>query len=291
MVDDRFAGQSGPCAGCGQTIYIPAAGAGGGTPFGAKQPARPSSGLGWILGIGAALLLGGGCVTGIVLLVVLPSMERQKRFKSANNLKQIVLALHNYHDVYKRLPPAVVRDATGKPLYSWRVAILPFLEQQNLHNQFDKSQAWDSPANIAISNMALEVFRSPGDGSCAANGTNYFVVLASGKNFNEQTFLGDGKRQNSFAAITDGTSNTIAVLELKGIAGSGAAPNDPEFDKLDLVIGNQSGQLHPVQATGLQVAMADGSISFLPSTTDAETLRRLLLCSDGQVVTIPGRGY
>src|SRR5262249_21734482 len=70
-----------------------------------------------------------------------------RRMQSTNNLKQIALAMHSYHDTMGRFPPAIVRDKEGKPLYSWRVLLLPYLEQQNLYNQFKLDEPWDSEHN------------------------------------------------------------------------------------------------------------------------------------------------
>ena len=93
-----------------------------------------------------------GC--GLALLVFLAPREppgaRALRAQCANNLKQIAMALHNYAADYQALPPAFVADATGKPMHSWRVLILPYLEQQALYAQYNLSEPWDGPNNIQL---------------------------------------------------------------------------------------------------------------------------------------------
>ena len=65
--------------------------------------------------------------------------EPSRRSQCKNNLKQIGLALHNYHEKYQAFPPAYTVDATGKPLHSWRTLILPFVDQQALYDKIDLS--------------------------------------------------------------------------------------------------------------------------------------------------------
>ncbi len=83
--------------------------------------------------------------------MLLPAIQKvrtaSKRMVSMNNMKQIALAMHNYHDVYGRLPAPAIMDKDGKPLLSWRVAILPFIEQDNLYKQFKLDEPWDSEHN------------------------------------------------------------------------------------------------------------------------------------------------
>src|SRR5262245_19749930 len=74
--------------------------------------------------------------------------KEELRRQSANNLKQLVLAVHNFSDTYNRLPPAAVCDKkTGKPLLSWRVILLPFVEQGPLYKEFKLDEPWDGPNN------------------------------------------------------------------------------------------------------------------------------------------------
>ena len=78
---------------------------------------------------GLVLIVASGCA-GLWTMVAEPR-ENARRVQCCIHLKQIALSLHNYHDVYKAFPPAFVADASGKPVHSWRVLILPFLGQEH----------------------------------------------------------------------------------------------------------------------------------------------------------------
>ena len=79
-----------------------------------------------------------------------------------NNLKQIGLAMHNYHDVHRTLPPAYHADASDRPLLSWRVLILPYLEQDALYREFHLNEPWDSDHNKKLIERIPAVYQSPG---------------------------------------------------------------------------------------------------------------------------------
>ena len=274
-VDDRFAGQSGPCGACGKPITVP-------FPVGGYGPPTKSSGtgMGLIIGILAAVLVAGGCVIAVLVALLLPAVQAARgaarRSQSSNNLKQIGLALHTYHDTYKQLPPPYVADKDGKPLYSWRVLILPFMEQNNIYQMWDKEKAWDSPENLALSNTIIPSYRSPAD-TGPATGTNYFVVVGPDTMFPPDKAI-------SFNDVTDGLSNTIFVIETSGISGNWAAPIDPKLENLSLQLGNGPGQIQTMYPNGTNILMADGSVKFIVQTLNSETLRRVLLRNDGQAV-------
>ena len=90
-----------------------------------------------------------------------PLRENAARTVCINNLKQIGLAMHNYHDRHKSLPSAYTVDKAGKPLLSWRVLILPYLDQEALYKEFHLDEPWDSEHNKPLSAMVVKVYRSP----------------------------------------------------------------------------------------------------------------------------------
>lgn len=209
-VADEYAGRTGPCSECGKTVTIPGAVGETSTP---KPAGKGLSGLAITL-IAVGILGGLFLICGVALLLpaVQAAREAARRSQCCNNLKQIGLALHNYHMVFKTLPFAVVTNEDGKPMQSWRAAILPFIEQPALVKQYDPREPWDSPKNRAISPMMPSVFRCPSDPQSAPNSERTCYVMVSGKG----TIGGMPNEAVNFAKVTDGLSNTIMVIENSG---------------------------------------------------------------------------
>ena len=116
--------------------------------------------------------------------VTAPAREAAVRAQCVNNEKQIMLAMHNYHDVNGSFPPAFSRGKDGKPLLSWRVLLLPFLDQKALYDQFHLDEAWDSPHNRALITKMPEVFQCPAEkAALAAEGRRRYLALAGRARF------------------------------------------------------------------------------------------------------------
>src|SRR5438270_10823114 len=110
--------------------------------------------------------------------------------------------MHNYHDTHRRFPPAAVCGPDGRPLLSWRVLILPFLEQEALYKQFHLDERWDSPHNILLL-PKMPITYGPYRNTATADGMTYFrVFVGPGAAVEGTTGL-------TFADFTDGTSNTF----------------------------------------------------------------------------------
>jgi Protein of unknown function (DUF1559) len=201
--------------------------------------------------------------------------------QNANNLKQLALAMQNYADVHQgQLPPAVITSKLGKrPLYSWRVALLPYLEEGRLYEEFHRTEAWNSPHNSKLLARMPNVFRLPGQppGSTV---THYQVFTGPGT-----PFVGNqGPRMPG--GFPDGTSNTILIAEAaQGVPWT--MPEDLHFtpnQPLQPLLGGHFGNV-------FDVAMADGAVVAVPRTISDTTLRNAINPSDGMVLgkDWPGR--
>jgi len=91
-----------------------------------------------------------------------PSVNPDLRRQEFANLKQIGFAVHQYDNNHQRFPAAAIRDESGKPLLSWRVALLPCLGEGELYNQFRVDEPWDSDHNIKLVRQMPNVYLVPG---------------------------------------------------------------------------------------------------------------------------------
>jgi hypothetical protein len=191
------------------------------------------------------------------------------RVQSANNLKQIALAFHNYHDVYKSFPPAALYDKAGKPGLSWRVLILPFIEQDNLFKKFHLDEPWDSEHNKKLLDGMPKVYQAPG--AKPLNRTHYLGFVGKGTVF-------EGKKGIKIFEITDGTSNTILVVEAAESV-PWTKPEDLPFDP-DKPLPKLGG----LYEGGFHAALCDGSVHFLSSKITPQTLRSAITRNGGEVL-------
>ena len=98
-------------------------------------------------------------------------------------LRQVSLALQQYCLVNGSYPPSFVTDKNGKPLYSWRVLVLPYLDQVDLFDAFNLDEAWDSPHNRPLSDTRINVFTCPRNMNRSGCETNFFAVVGPGTSF------------------------------------------------------------------------------------------------------------
>jgi len=223
-------------------------------------------------------LLCSGILVALLLPAVQSAREAARRSQCTNNLKQIALAMHNYHDTYKSFPPAYIADESGRPMHSWRVLILPFLEQGPLFDQYNFDEPWDSPENLVLADLMPDVFRCPSDVSSGPLETSYAMIVGPGTLF-------DGVDPAGFRDILDGTSNTLLSVEAAGSGIHWMEPRDLDFEQLRLQINGPAGfgirSHHP---RGVEAAMCDGSVHFLSNGLDPKVLERLITIADGEPV-------
>jgi prepilin-type processing-associated H-X9-DG protein len=206
--------------------------------------------------------------------------ESARRVQAMNHLKQIGLALHNYHDTYRAFPAGYSANADGKPLLSWRVHILPFLEEDDLYRQFHLDEPWDSPHNKELIARMPELFRSPN--STAQPGmANYLGISGTDGVFVRPK--PDDKLGTQLRQITDGTSNTLMTVEVPDASAViWTRPGDfaPHKDEPKRgLLGLRHG--------GFNAGFADGSVRFIAESTDATVLKAFFTKSGGEAVQEP----
>jgi hypothetical protein len=227
-------------------------------------------------GLACALV---GNVTLLAYLWVYDTVgERRDRNLSQNNLKQIALAFHNYHDSYKRFPASQNRvgggfgGPQGGPPHSWRVAILPYIEEEVLFRQYRLNEPWDSPHNLSLLPRMPKIY-APVRGTTTQPHSTFYQV------FTGQKTPFKGPIPPRIVMFADGTSNTFLVAEA-GEAVPWTRPDDmavPDFGSLPPLGGMFGGNFN--------VALADGSVFWVDRHRVSEpTLRLLIDPQDGNVI-------
>jgi hypothetical protein len=205
-----------------------------------------------------------------------PAGRTKSVMQSVNDLKQVGLAMHNYHDANGQFPTQALRDKQGKPLLSWRVAILPYIEQEPLYKEFHLDEPWDSEHNKKLIAKMPPLYHGPNANLAAEGKTTYLVPVGPDTIFPAG---GDGMRM---AAITDGTSNTILAVEAADErAAVWTKPDDLPVDPKEPL----KGLTRPGQ-DGFLALMADGSTRYLRATIDPKKLAALFTRAGGEPVTI-----
>jgi hypothetical protein len=218
------------------------------------------------------------CIAALLMTLLLPEFrsarEPARRNSCVNNIKQIVLALHNYHDVYKVFPPAYTVDADGNPLHSWRTLILPFMEEYRLYKSIDLTKPWDDPVNAKAAGTVLSAYRCPSS-DFEGNKTNYLALVTP------NSCLRPGQSRN-LSEITDGPSRTMIVTEVPlDQAVSWMSPHDAD-ESMIMGIGENSKLAHPQLFI---VGLADCAVRTLPADFPADKRRALITVDGGEPIT------
>ena len=221
-------------------------------------------------------------VIGILIGMVLPVTRRgvpeaARRTTCMNNQRQIALAMLNYESANGHFPPAYIADENGKPMHSWRVLILPFIEQNSLFERYSMDEPWNGPNNRQLEKEISAVYQCP---SHNRNGnsfdTSYCVVTGPGTMF-------DDDQAATFDDITDGASKTIVIMEVSRTQIHWMEPRDltmnealSEFGK-NAEASESDSSNHP----GVHVvAFVDGSGRTIERTIDQAELQSMFLIAD-----------
>lgn len=216
-----------------------------------------------VMGVGALM-----CV-GILAALMLPALQGARHaartMQSTNNMKQIGLALHNYESTYRTLPPAFTTDAAGNKLHSWRVLLLPFMEQKNLYDQINLDEPWNSTSNSRFHDTVPDVYRSP---IAAPNGnqTSYVAIVGANAGW-------EGAGPISFVSFENGLSNVVMVAEIPVEQSfCWMAPDDISPEQFVAAYSSIAGGEMDQKVSG-RVLFADGSVINAADAGNDATLK------------------
>lgn len=203
------------------------------------------------------------------------------------NLKQIGLAMQGYHQKYGCFPPAFVPDQNGKPKHSWRVLILPFLQEQKYQNLYAKyrfDEPWNSPHNMALADDMPRVYRCPTDDSTDLLQTSYAMIVGPHA-------ISDGASSRRLDEIKDRGAGTIMVADVSNAGIKWLEPRDLGVQEmipiLDFVQRDLRVPALESPHSVVNVLFCDGTVHAVDKSVD-ETARNAMLTADGSE-TVPAR--
>jgi uncharacterized protein DUF1559 len=225
----------------------------------------------------------------------------------ANNLKNIAIAMLNYQDVRKSVPPAFLTDASGKPLHSWRLLLLPYYCGMPLYDQYKFSEPWNGPNNSKLLAAMQWPYPCPNhahdqDGICTE--ANYFAVIGPETAWPGGTILQvpTSRRDLPFLVtsrlaptISDGASNTIMLIEASDRHVQWMEPRDLSMDEAVELLTTKpaSGHMQVMdrylsttyyQTSGRHVAFWDGLVIYMEQLKDPAVARALLTIAGGEQI-------
>jgi len=181
--------------------------------------------------------------------------------QSSNDLKQIGIALENYHDTHGTFPPAYIADEEGRPMHSWRVLILPYWGHADLHSQYDFDKPWDDPENLKLAAQIPDLYASPPFREHRPEGlTTYLAISAEG------TVLGTTEAIRP----EDITEPTVMVIEAKGNPVPWIKPEDISPDQVNV----DPERIISLSKEGIHLLMSDGSVRFVENNPPRKDVRR-----------------
>ena len=186
------------------------------------------------------------------------------------NLSMIEVALEQYRRTHGRFPPAIVSDKNGRPMHSWRVLILPFLDNGALLDKYDLREPWDGPSNKKLAKYRPSVYVCPSDPAAQESPTmaSYLAVVGPGTAWSEHSdrsdLSSDGEKRILLAEVADSGINWME-------------PRDLTRDEVLRGINRSGGRgISSPHVDGANVTFTNGHVEFLPSSTSSQSLRELL---------------
>lgn len=170
-------------------------------------------------------------------------------------------------------------DENGNPAHSWRILLLPWLDQAPLYNAYRFDEPWNGPNNSKLAEKIPSVYRCPSfakyhrrfklETAQTKQVTNYVAVTAADAIFS-------GKHATKIGDIVDGTSQTIAIVEARNHVVHWMQPDDVTATEFIIDVQAAVHEHHANHLGGLHVVLADGTVRFIPSQTDVKTIHGLI---------------
>ena len=196
--------------------------------------------------------------------------KRQRSMLPQNRLREIALAMANYYSTYGTFPPPYTVDKNGKPLHSWRVLILPFLEEGNLYQRIRLNEPWDSEYNKQFHNQMPAVYHNTAYPGSDKKGETNFCTVVGPDTFGQA----DGKGRKT-SEIKNGPSHTIMLVERQTPI-CWMAPIDIEQEKAYLGINQDPAGIGGKTSGGVFAVYANAAVKFVEQTTPLEQLKASL---------------
>ena len=169
-----------------------------------------------------------------------------------------------YYKEHGSFPPAYVADASGMPMHSWRLLILPYMDREDFYNQYDLKEPWNGPHNRKLSETPLGFFRCPWDKTMYDSATTSYLAVVG------PNTAWPGPTGSKLEDFKNGPENTILVVEVTDSDIPWAMPHDLHVGQMSELPG-PPGPSSPHQKNGFWALFADGEVRYLRGNLDAAT--------------------
>ena len=283
QVDDQYSGKKGQCASCGSEITLPVFHTKSDQPHSSPQ-SKDTKIVGVIAATAACLLILGCFLFAMIRFggqTMTTLSNNREQIASMRNLEKIASAMNAYaadHGVY---PPSKTVDSTGSPMHSWRVLLLPYLNEDDLYSRLNLDLPWDHPDNRMVTDYGSipSVYTHPSDTSFGTgSGSAYYLITGTGTLFPPSGPLGPSD-------VTDDSTQTILVIEGSPVTPplSWTEPVDLPFARMQgNLAGNPGNEPGGLLEGGVAAATVDGRSHFIKNSMSSNEFLALVTPSGGE---------
>jgi Protein of unknown function (DUF1559) len=223
-------------------------------------------------------------VVGGLVWLLLPSVGSRgpsPRNECMNNQHAIALALASYEVAKGCLPPAFIADDRGRPMHSWRVLLLPFLDQRALYDEYDFSEPWNGPHNRKLHDRVVECFACPRDEQAVPGQTSYVAVVGA-----ETAW--PAPKSTKPIDITDGKADTLLIVEVCNSGIHWMEPRDLDFATMSFQVNSSPGKgISSHHAGCAVVTYADGRSTVVQDFAEPKRIKAALTVAGDEGLPLP----